>query len=209
MNGRSQCYSRDTTVSQLQEGAHSRSGGLPIATFPRGALPIAKAATGRSEAIPRLLIDTREQRPLTFSDRVEVERATLPTGDYSVAGCTDVVALERKSLADLVLCVAQERERFEECLRRLEAYPVRALVIEATPLDVQAHAYRSQVRPQSVLGSVIAWQVDRALPVVWAGNAQLAAWLVERLLVRVWRRRSAGASVGEHRDHRGGPDAAA
>lgn len=139
---------------------------------------------------PVILIDTREQRPFTFSADVDVERVTLPTGDYSIRGATEHVAIERKSLADLVQCVGRERERFEEELRRLEAYPIRALVIEATPLDVEAKAYRGQVRPQSVLGSVIAWQVDHSLPVLWAGDATLAARMVEKLLVRVWKRRT-------------------
>ena len=141
-------------------------------------------------ARPILIRDTRERRGWVFSAAVDVEIATLETGDYSVAGCTDLVRVERKSLSDLVQCVTYERERFEAELQRLQAYAVRALVIEATPLDVQAHAYRSQARPQSVLGSVVAWQHDHHLPVIWAGDARLAAWMAERLLVRVWRKHS-------------------
>lgn len=137
---------------------------------------------------PVVIIDTREQLPLVFSPAVDVERAGLCTGDYSIAGFTDVVRVERKSLSDLVACVGRDRERFEAELVRLDAFPVRALVIEATPLDVEAKLYRSLVRPQSVLGSVVAWQLDHSLPVLWSGNAQLAAWMVERLLLRVWRR---------------------
>jgi ERCC4-type nuclease len=144
-----------------------------------------------SKPRPVIIVDTREQRAWEFTNDVDVQIATLETGDYSVNGATDYVRIERKSLADLVGCVAQGRERFEDELRRLEAYAVRALVIESTPLDVQAHAYRSQVRPQSVLGSVVAWQVDHALPVLWAGNAHLAARMAEKILTRVWRKRSA------------------
>lgn len=136
---------------------------------------------------PVVLIDSREKLPLDFSSDVDVERCTLPTGDYSVRGCTDIVAIERKSLADLVGCVGRDRDRFEEELRRLEAYPIRVLVIEASVLDVESHAYRSQVKPQSVLGSCVSWQIDHGIPVLWAGNAQLAARMVEKMLVRVHR----------------------
>lgn len=166
-----------------------------------------RAASISSGPRPRIIVDTREKLALSFSDAVDVERATLPTGDYSVAGCTDLVTVERKSLADLVACVGRERERFEAELRRLEAFPVRALVIECTPLEVQAHAYRSLISPQSVLGSVVAWQVDRLLPVLWAGNAHLAAWMVERILLRVWRRQR-GALEQQSTSEQESPDAA-
>jgi DNA excision repair protein ERCC-4 len=73
-------------------------------------------------SIPTILVDTREQAPLRFSTSVSVEVATLDTGDYSVAGCTDQVRIERKSLPDLVACVGPERERFLDCCRRLRAF---------------------------------------------------------------------------------------
>ncbi len=163
---------------------------------------------------PTLLIDTREQRPLMFSADVDIQRATLPTGDYSIAGCTDRAAIERKSLPDLVACVAGERERFLDCCRRLRGYELRAVVVEASLLDVEAHAYRGMVRPQSVIGTVLAIHADYGVPTIWAGNAQLAARIVERLLVRTWRRglEPAGAAVdrvlANLRPEEGPPDAA-
>lgn len=52
---------------------------------------------------PILVIDTREQRPYTFTDsRVGgVVHAALPAGDYSVQGCEMQIAVERKSLPDV------------------------------------------------------------------------------------------------------------
>jgi DNA excision repair protein ERCC-4 len=140
---------------------------------------------------PVIIVDTREQRAWEFTNDVDVQIATLETGDYSVNGATDYVRIERKSLPDLVGCVAQSRERFEDELRRLESYAVRAVIVEASILDVEAHCYRSQVRPQSVIGSTVAWQTDRGIPFVWAGNARLAARIAEKILTRVWRKRSA------------------
>jgi ERCC4-type nuclease len=79
-----------------------------------------------------VLIDTREQRPWKFSPDVTVEVVTLPTGDYSLAGHSDRVAIERKSLADAVQSFTRERERFEDECRRLRDYELKAIVIEAT-----------------------------------------------------------------------------
>lgn len=145
--------------------------------------------TKRTADLPVLLIDTREQRPLRFSDLVRVERATLPTGDYSAAGLTDRVAIERKSLPDLVACCGPERERFLDCCRRLRDYELGAVVVEASVNDVLAHAYRSRMHPQSVLGTTIAIFADYGVPTIWAGDERNAASIVERLLVRMLAKR--------------------
>jgi ERCC4-type nuclease len=58
------------------------------------------------------IIDTREQLPLDLSPLGSTS-GTLATGDYSVKGLEHVVAVERKSLADLLGCVGQHRERFD------------------------------------------------------------------------------------------------
>lgn len=135
-----------------------------------------------------ILRDTREQAPLRFSPEVKVEVVTLPTGDYSLAGFSDRVAIERKSLPDLVACVGPERERFLDCCRRLRDYELRAVVVEASVCDVLAHAYRSATNPQSVIGTVIAIWTDYGVPTIWTGDARNAASIVERLFGRIWRK---------------------
>lgn len=53
----------------------------------------------------KIIVDTREQAPFTFAHeryQVELETGALALGDYSLAGLSDRVAVERKSLADLV-----------------------------------------------------------------------------------------------------------
>ncbi len=47
-----------------------------------------------------IIIDTREQVPLSFS--LPTERGSLVTGDYSIAGLKRFIAIERKSPDDLV-----------------------------------------------------------------------------------------------------------
>ena len=140
---------------------------------------------------PRILVDTREQLPFEFTVDVDVEVVTLTEGDYSVNGATDLVRLERKSLPDLVQCVGRERERFEAELQRLTAYPTRVVIIEASILDVEMHGYRGHVRPQAIIGSTVAWQTDHGIPFMWAGNRRIAARVAEKILTRVWRKRTA------------------
>ncbi len=128
------------------------------------------------------LIDTREQTPLILPE-LRTERATLATGDYSVRGMETIIAIERKSLPDLLGVCGRDRERFEREIMRLLAFPVRALVIEADWSDIERGEWRSQITPKAVGASLIAWQV-RGLPVVMAGNHHRAAGLVASMLRR-------------------------
>lgn len=145
-------------------------------------------------ARPCILIDTREQRPWTFSPAVDVEPCTLPSGDYSITGCTDAIVIERKSLPDLVASITRERERFVDEVRRMQSYPLRCIIVEASIEAVHAGAYRSRTAPQSVIGTMLAFHVDYGCPTIWAGDASTAANVAERLLVRAWRKRAAVAA---------------
>ena len=126
------------------------------------------------------VIDTREQIPLGLSP-LRTVRDTLVTGDYSVRGLEHVVAIERKSLPDLLGCVGTARERFEREVQRLLAYPVRALVVEGSWLDVEHGEWRTRVTPAAVIGSLLGWIAAR-LPVVIAGDHERAGRYVARML---------------------------
>jgi len=139
---------------------------------------------------PTILIDSREQKPLRFSDAVDVEIATLPTADYSLRGYTDHIVIERKSLPDLWTCCGSERDRFEAELARLAAYPLRAVVIESTIDAVLGTIPRGRVQPVTVVRSTIAWSQDFAVPFVWTCNPTTAAAWVEYALCRVARKAS-------------------
>jgi ERCC4-type nuclease len=133
------------------------------------------------------IVDTREQHPLDLAP-LQAVSGTLPTGDYSIRGLEHVAAIERKSLPDLLGCVGVERERFEREVQRLLAFPVRALVVEATWPDLERGEWRSKVTPAAALGSVLGW-IARGLPVVMAGDHERAGRYVSRLLFTAARRR--------------------
>ncbi|NLF71670.1 MAG: hypothetical protein GX575_21785 [Candidatus Anammoximicrobium sp.] len=133
------------------------------------------------------IIDTREQAPLHLAPLATVT-ATLSSGDYSVKGLEHVVAIERKSLPDLLACCGRERERFEREVQRLLAYPVRALIVEATWADIEQGGWRSEITPQAALGSLLGWMAA-GLPVVMAGDHERAGRYAARLLFTAARRR--------------------
>ena len=76
-----------------------------------------------------IAIDTREQRPYEFPG---AERMTLPTGDYSIVGLEDQVAIERKSKTDAYSSLGQARARFRRELERLAKFDYAAIVVEDT-----------------------------------------------------------------------------
>lgn len=148
----------------------------------------------------RVVIDSREQAPYHFrgfrTDAAQKNRPLvvqtvidgLPTGDYSIDGFEDRIAVERKSLADLYGTLGHGRERFERELTRLSALQVAAVVIEASWCDVKAGVNQSRLSPKSVMGSINSWE-QRFRTVHWhfcgtRGNAEEKTFEV---LKRFWK----------------------
>jgi ERCC4-type nuclease len=143
-----------------------------------------------------VIVDTREQIPLDLAPLAMVT-GTLTSGDYSVVGLEGIVAVERKSLSDLLGCIGTERERFDREVQRLLAYPVRALVVESTWAAIEAGEWRSKITPPAAVGSLMGW-IAMGLPVVMAGDHQRAGRFVAKILYTAARRRwrEARALVG-------------
>ena len=133
------------------------------------------------------IVDSREQDVLDLAP-LRTTKDTLATGDYSVVGLESQIAIERKSLPDLLACCGQERSRFEKEMLRLLAYPVRALVIEGDWLDLERGDWRSQVTSASVIGSCLGW-IAQGVPILLAGDHQRAGKFVSRMLYIAARRR--------------------
>ena len=113
---------------------------------------------------------------------------SLTTGDYSLAGLEDQVALERKSLPDLVSCLTgSNRERFERELNRGRALDYFAVVIEAGFSELTAKQYRSNMKPHAAAQSIIAFQVRYGVPFLWAGSRRAAEYLTYWSLAKFLR----------------------
>jgi len=135
---------------------------------------------------PTIIIDTREQNPLSFS--LSTERGTLTTGDYSVKGLERFVAVERKSRDDLVGCLkGAQRERFERELSRGRGLDYFALMIEADLVDLARGDYRSEMRPASVIQSLMAFSVRYRLSVFFCPDRIFAGRVIESLLMKYVR----------------------
>ena len=82
--------------------------------------PVRVIHAGHTVKVPKpvVVVDTREREGFAYDFArfaqwfAGVERAKLPAGDYSIKGMEGRLAIERKSLADLVNSVIGGRTRF-------------------------------------------------------------------------------------------------
>ncbi len=138
---------------------------------------------------PIIVIDTREQEPYAFHpERAAVVRRALRAGDYSLEGCEERVAVERKSLDDLVRTVIRERERFRRELVALSGYEAACVVVEAGLPDVLGTRYRTGAHAASVLGAVVSIILDHGVPVFFCTDRPAARQFTEAYLLRFHRR---------------------
>ena len=131
----------------------------------------------------QIIVDSREQLPFTFEHGryadVQIQSGTLNVGDYSLCGLEDKVAVERKSLPDLVACLGRERQRFEKELQRSMALDAFAVVVEASWSDLASGNFRSQLNPHAACQSVLAFMARYRMAFLFAGSraaAEYAAW---------------------------------
>ncbi len=130
-----------------------------------------------------IVADTRERLPYEFNsgsvyDGTMVEQKALLIGDYSLSGLEHLVAVERKSLPDLVLCLGRERDRFERELLRAQGLEAFAVVVEGTFYELAHGDYRSQLNPHAAVQSVSAFMARMRVPFVFAGSRDVAMYAV-------------------------------
>jgi DNA excision repair protein ERCC-4 len=123
-----------------------------------------------------LLIDSREPVTHPWDPYLSVEtvRGTLQIRDITLVGCEEWIAIERKSLNDLVSCLCTGRERFTKELQRAARIPNFSVIIEASYRDILQGNYRSGMTPVSAWGAIIALQERHRIPFYFAGDMKTA-----------------------------------
>ncbi len=118
--------------------------------------------------------------PFTFTHEkyknTTIQKASLTLGDYSILGFENKVAVERKSLADLVGCLGRDRERFERELQRARGLDAFAVVVEDSFLSLAKGEYRSQLNAHSACQSVASFMARYGIPFLFAGSRTAAEY---------------------------------
>jgi ERCC4-type nuclease len=157
---------------------------------PSGRLIVRRGGRQINRLVPKpvVIVDTREQNPFTFAGFTNwiggVVARALPAGDYSVEGMESLLALERKSLSDLVGSVISGRERFLRECERLAGLPYKAILIEATYEEVNSpyHQYTT-AHPNAISGACDAIEARWDIPILYTSSdrdlaeRKAASWL--------------------------------
>lgn len=151
-----------------------------------------------------VIVDSREQVNFHISSWLDgkgikhITRA-LETGDYSAMldGETfeDEVAIERKAnLDEIAGNFTTGRERFEREMIRAKANGIKVfLIIEnASWHDIMLHNYRSQLKPQSLIASLLSWQVRYNITVMFCRSDETAQLIYSTLYYWAWNRLKRG-----------------
>lgn len=147
-----------------------------------------------------MIIDTREQTPWTFEDivigmgeqkkqlKLKTMTTRLRSGDYSIAGLEEVVAIERKSKSDLFGTIGNGRERFLRELSRMNEMKWAAVVVECEWYDAMKNPpERSKMPVSQIDGSINAFmQRFPRVHWVWRPGRYVASKTCFKLLHRFW-----------------------
>ena len=159
-----------------------------------------------------IVIDTREQLPLDFSayPDVRTERRKLWPGDYSLKAATCLVAIERKSVSDLIGTMmtgyagynATTPKRFDAELKAMRGYVAHgatafvlvepdAFAFMDAESQIRGGNYRSTIPPDTVMAFVDCIRRGWGVGVVFAESRVHAAEIVVRTIRAVDAHRQA------------------
>lgn len=134
-----------------------------------------------------IVIDTKEKYPWGFSDKVETQRTKLSSGDYSLLGYENQIAIERKALEDLVNTVVHHKDRFRAELSKLRQFRYSWIVVEGSVEDILRGNYQSKMPPKALLGIITSIMTDY-IPIVFGGDRACSIIIAEDLLYRAYCR---------------------
>ena len=141
-------------------------------------------------------VDTREQPTKALEKRLEYlqpyTRETLNAGDYTAKTLLPdgtwfylPVAIERKqSLTEIAGNFCRERERFTNEFNRARDAETRLylLIEQASWESAYAGAYRSQMKPQSLVASLLTWCARYQSPIFMCQRPETGGKLIRDIL---------------------------
>lgn len=143
----------------------------------------------------KIVIDTREQQPWTFSHPTVVRK--LDVGDYSLSGYEDEVTIERKSSPNELLTNMGGRD-WPRFLRELKTlctdYEYRCIICEFTLKQLLRTTPVGRLDEFVVMGRLSAITLDLGIPIIFAGNRTRAQETADLFLWR-WGLRKVGKTL--------------
>lgn len=133
-----------------------------------------------------IVADSREQENghiLGYLDEHKIAHITrkLDTGDYSamIGDLTlekDVAIEKKNSIDEIAGNFTVDRQRFEDEFLRAKAEGLKLflLIENCTWSDILCHNYRSKLKPQSLIASLLAWQIRFNISIIFCKPSETA-----------------------------------
>lgn len=152
-----------------------------------------------------IIIDSREQHPLTFrksSTLNETIIRKLDVGDYSIEGYENNISIERKSPQDLFGTLGQGHKRFKAELERAKELDYFGIVVEAPFMTVLNEGFEG-AHYSKMRGNVIIQQcctIEMRYPNVrfWFCNSRSEATSVIRQLFKAYTKHKGKKAMADN-----------
>lgn len=143
-----------------------------------------------------IIIDTREQKPWYFPNYTTANKK-LDTGDYSIEGLEDVLAIERKkSVSEIANNITEKR--FKDVLERLKNTKYAFMLMEFDLKDVMNFPIGSNV-PQRVwsklrissnfiIKNLVEFQTQYNINLLFCGSPSNAAKMATSILRNIYEK---------------------
>lgn len=140
-----------------------------------------------------IIVDTREQQPWHFDNYVKAN-IKLDTGDYSIQGLEDIVAIERKkSVSEFANNITESR--FTDVIMRMSKIKYSFLLLEFDLQDILIYPVGStvpkrlwdkiKISPAFLLKNILDLTLQHGIFVHFCGDATNAEKLAETILKKV------------------------
>lgn len=143
-----------------------------------------------------IIIDTREQLPWEFGYHTTSNKK-LDTGDYSIAGFEDVLAIERKrSVSEIANNLSEKR--FLDVLERMNSIRYSFILLEFNLQDVLDYPHNSEI-PQKlwsklrvsgnyILKRLVEIQMQYKIHIIFCGSTENARRTAVSIMKRVYEK---------------------
>lgn len=141
-----------------------------------------------------IIVDTREQQPWSFDQYAKANRK-LDTGDYSVEGLENVLAIERKkSINEIANNIIESR--FKDVIDRLSKVKYAYILLEFDLENVLSYPIGSslpkhmwskvKISPSFIMKHILEWQMFHNIKVAFCGCPSNAEKMAEYIMNKVY-----------------------
>jgi hypothetical protein len=140
-----------------------------------------------------IIIDTREQKPWVF-ENYTTANLKLDTGDYSIQGLENIVAIERKrNVAEIAHNITENR--FEDVIERLSKIKYPFILLEFNLQSVLQYPIGStipkrlwnkiRITPNFIIKHLLDLQIEHNINIMFCGDSDNAKQIALSILKRI------------------------